>query len=462
MPVGNYFNEKAVIFLKSRGKTEAFRELAEFFCSCYPAVPVKPERRGEQKQSSVSAGPEFNGEFLFGKIVDREQTLSTWISRGIAIPHVILPGFSASRIALGISRPGIAYDSPDEEPVHLLVLIVGDGAEHLEILRQIALRLSSPHVYENVLRSSTREDAYRAFVDTGEVVPSSRDDWIAVSQTCLRHARALAGEVGASHIFVHTDCLENSDIFFGDSGESGDIVLFVTISKFGSLIKRFPENRIIQIPFKGITRANQIELSVIFALSRGLVDKSERVISVFGLPCSGILDTIRITEISREFKIFFALNSGAGTSDLEHRVLVRAIEIAGELAEEGREGKPSGCIFVLGDYGQVRHHCQQMIINPFKGYSEGELNILDPSLKETVKELSKIDGAFIVRGDGILVSAGTYLRTRIPLGELPSGLGARHAAAAAITMLSRAVSIALSESTRKISLFKNGERIMEL
>jgi DNA integrity scanning protein DisA with diadenylate cyclase activity len=116
----------------------------------------------------------------------------------------------------------------------------------------------------------------------------------------------------------------------------------------------------------------------------------------------------------------------------------------------------------LGDYAQVKHHCQQMIINPFKGYAEGELNILDPSLKETVKELSKIDGAFIIGGDGAILSAGTYLRTRTPLAELPSGLGARHAAAAAITMVSRAVALALSESTRKLSVFKNGEKIMEL
>ena len=198
------------------------------------------------------------------------------------------------------------------------------------------------------------------------------------------------------------------------------------------------------------------------ALSRGLLEKEQRVVSVFGLPYSGVLDSLRVTDIDKEFKIYFSLNSGTNSMDLENQVLVRIIEIAGELAEEGREGKPSGTIFVMGDYEQVRHHCQQMIINPFKGYPEEERNVLDPSLKETIKELSKIDGAFIIRGDGVLVSAGTYIRTRIPLADLPSGLGSRHAAAAAITMVSRAISVALSESTRKISLFKSGERIMKL
>jgi DNA integrity scanning protein DisA with diadenylate cyclase activity len=141
---------------------------------------------------------------------------------------------------------------------------------------------------------------------------------------------------------------------------------------------------------------------------------------------------------------------------------MRVIEIAGELAEEGREGKPSGTIFVLGDYEQVQHHCQQMIINPFAGYPESDRNILDPSLKETIKELSKLDGAFVIRGNGVIVSAGTYLRTRVPPAELPSGLGARHTAAAAITVVSRAVAVVLSESTRRVSIFKSGERIMVL
>ncbi|MDR1932145.1 MAG: PTS sugar transporter subunit IIA [Spirochaetales bacterium] len=437
MPVQDYFDSGAVVFLESDNKDGAFREMAAFFSSCYP-----------------SAG---DRDVLFKKMMEREQSISTWITKGIAIPHVLMPDFRPARIALGISRKGIPYDAPDNQPVHLLVFIAGDGTEHLEVLRQAALRLSAPSVYENIITAADGGEAYRALVSPEEARPGGNGNPISLG--CFRHARELAREVGASRIFVHADCFDELEIF----AEKDTLeIIFVTISKADTLRKRFPSNKIIQIPFKGITRANQIDLSVVFALSRGLVNKAEIVVSVFGMPYSGVLDTIQVTEINREFKIFFSLTSAESASDLEHQVLVRAIEIAGELAEEGREGKPSGCIFVLGDYPQVQHHCQQMIINPFRGYPEGELNILDPSLKETVKELSKIDGAFIIRGDGVMVSAGTYLRTRVALAELPSGLGARHAAAAAITMVSKAVALALSESTRKLSLFKNGEKIMEL
>ncbi len=438
MAVQDFFARDAALFLKESGKSEVFRELVNFFCSRYPGI---------------------DAEALYAKVQEREGVISTWVARGIAIPHAIVPGFSPSRIAVGISREGIAYGAPDDEPVHVLILIVGDGLEHLQVLRQVAIRLGTPQVYEGMVAAETEEDVCRAFTEQDEYAVLPPGGSIEVSRACFSYARRLAKEVGARFILVHADCVEDLLFFPSDVGEN---ILFVTIGREDDLKKRFPANRIIQIPFKGITRTNQIELSIIFALSRGLLEKDQRVVSVFGLPYSGVLDSLRVTDIDKEFKIYFSLNSGTNSMDLENQVLVRIIEIAGELAEEGREGKPSGTIFVMGDYEQVRHHCQQMIINPFKGYPEEERNVLDPSLKETIKELSKIDGAFIIRGDGVLVSAGTYIRTRIPLADLPSGLGSRHAAAAAITMVSRAISVALSESTRKISLFKSGERIMEL
>jgi DNA integrity scanning protein DisA with diadenylate cyclase activity/mannitol/fructose-specific phosphotransferase system IIA component (Ntr-type) len=441
MPVGNYCGPEAAVFLKAGNKAEAFRELAGFFASLY----------GTMDSSELAR-----------KIAEREESISTWISRGIAIPHVILPEGNPSRIVLGISRKGIPYDAPDGEPVRLIILIAGDRSEHIEVLRQVALRLSSPSVYDSVIAARQPEKAYKAFA--GVPPPASddsKDGRMDISRSCLRHAGRIADETGSRRIFVHADCVDSFDIFTENGKNQRDFV-FVTTSKYEELQKRFPSHTIIQIPFKGITRANQIDLSVIFALSRNLVGKADLIVSVFGLPFSGVLDAVQVTDVSREFKTFFSLHSRGKAGDLEHQVLVRAIEIAGELADEGREGKPSGCIFVLGDYEKVKNHCQQMIINPFKGYAEGELNILDPALTETVKELSKIDGAFIVRGDGVLKSAGTFLRTRVPLAELPPGLGARHAAARAITSVSRAVSLALSESTRKLSLFRNGEKIMEL
>jgi DNA integrity scanning protein DisA with diadenylate cyclase activity len=147
---------------------------------------------------------------------------------------------------------------------------------------------------------------------------------------------------------------------------------------------------------------------------------------------------------------------------VEPQVLEKVLQIATDISRQGREGRPVGTTFVLGDYEQVSRFCRQMVINPFRGYGEEEKSILDPSLGETVKEFSTIDGAFIIRGDGVIMSAGTFLRPEHAAPNLPSGLGARHTAAAAITQGTASVAVVVSQSTGSISVYKGGGLVMGL
>jgi len=121
-----------------------------------------------------------------------------------------------------------------------------------------------------------------------------------------------------------------------------------------------------------------------------------------------------------------------------------------------------GTIFVLGDSEKVQPLTQQLVINPFRGYRDEERSILDPSLEETIKEFSTSDGAFILRGDGVVLSAGAYVRSVKPGEDLDSGLGTRHTAAGAITAQTDALAIVLSQSTGRVSMFKGGRMILSL
>jgi DNA integrity scanning protein DisA with diadenylate cyclase activity len=121
------------------------------------------------------------------------------------------------------------------------------------------------------------------------------------------------------------------------------------------------------------------------------------------------------------------------------------------------------CIHVVGDTDRVLSFSKQLIMNPLKGYPEEERNILDPSLDETVKELSALDGAFIIRGDGVIETAGAYLRITSGADlNLPAGLGARHQAAAGISAVTRAIAVTVSQSTGIVSIFRNGIMVMEI
>ena len=87
---------------------------------------------------------------------------------------------------------------------------------------------------------------------------------------------------------------------------------------------------------------------------------------------------------------------------------------------------------------------------------------MDPFLEETIKEFATIDGAFVIRGDGVVMSAGVFLKPEKAAEDLPAGLGARHTAAAAITANTAAVSVVVSQSTGVVSVFRNGKRILAL
>ena len=52
---------------------------------------------------------------------------------------------------------------------------------------------------------------------------------------------------------------------------------------------------------------------------------------------------------------------------------------------------------------------RQITINPFQGLCEAERNVLDPKIREAIKNFSVLDGAFIIREDGVVLAAGRYL-----------------------------------------------------
>jgi DNA integrity scanning protein DisA with diadenylate cyclase activity len=161
----------------------------------------------------------------------------------------------------------------------------------------------------------------------------------------------------------------------------------------------------------------------------------------------------------------FTLVGLADTEVKEARERVRAAANEGralgaqrsaELAVEGREGRPVGCLFVVGDTEKVKTLTKPLVLNPFYGYKEEDRNILNPFMDETVKEFSSIDGSFIIRGDGVVESAGSLIQATDSTHELPSGLGSRHAAAAAISVAANCISIVVSSSTSQVTLFRRG------
>lgn len=143
------------------------------------------------------------------------------------------------------------------------------------------------------------------------------------------------------------------------------------------------------------------------------------------------------------------------------RTLEEVITLALEIAREGREGRKIGTMFVVSDAENTIKHSSNMILDPLACHPDKVRHIEETNLRETVKELAQLDGAFIVSDSGIVLSACRYIDASSRGIRLPLGLGSRHVAAASITKRTDAVAVVVSESSI-VRVFDNGDLIGEI
>ena len=143
------------------------------------------------------------------------------------------------------------------------------------------------------------------------------------------------------------------------------------------------------------------------------------------------------------------------------KVLKQTISLAVEIAREGREGRKIGTLFVVGDSGEVMRRSKPMILDPLQGHADEDKQIEDPDMRETIKELAQLDGAFLVSNSGVVLSAARYIDAASDNLDLPLGLGSRHVAGASISQQTSAVSVVVSESSM-VRMFDDGELVSEI
>lgn len=68
----------------------------------------------------------FDQAKLLKAIWRRERIQSTALGHGVAVPNPHVRDIDHVRVVLGLSKDGIAYDSPDSRPVHLLFLVISN------------------------------------------------------------------------------------------------------------------------------------------------------------------------------------------------------------------------------------------------------------------------------------------------------------------------------------------------
>ncbi|MBI3802253.1 MAG: DNA integrity scanning protein DisA nucleotide-binding domain protein [Nitrospirae bacterium] len=276
----------------------------------------------------------------------------------------------------------------------------------------------------------------------------------------LSAAAEVSSKVGAQAILLYADLVKEVAPLKALAKEIALVLVTRGERSFKEMQRSFEQ--VVRVPQIDLTRMGQVKLGVMMALSAGKVQMGDRIVCLSGIRRFGFLDSIVVLDIGKEFEVLTSAELSDLTREIRYDLFEAILNLALELAYQGRAGKMVGALFVLGDHERVLQLSRQMIINPFHGYPEEERNVLDPKLKETLKEFAAIDGAFIIREDGVILSAGRHLDAAFEGRDLLHGLGSRHLAAAGITAVTQALAVVVSESSGAVRIFKGGETILEL
>jgi DNA integrity scanning protein DisA with diadenylate cyclase activity len=121
-----------------------------------------------------------------------------------------------------------------------------------------------------------------------------------------------------------------------------------------------------------------------------------------------------------------------------------------------------GTTFLIGDTRHVLEKSRQIILNPFEGHPPELRVVTNPGLNENIKALAQLDGAFVITGDGYVEAVGRYITVDSSSVSLPPGMGTRHNSVAAITSVTNAIGIVVSQSGGGITVFRNGRILKKI
>jgi diadenylate cyclase len=276
----------------------------------------------------------------------------------------------------------------------------------------------------------------------------------------VNHTFELAQSLNVDKIIVQAD--KSLDIRAVQKLQDDETIIWLTRDAEALAIKEDQFNHVIEIARGAFMSMNVISMGLFLSVINGYLDHDESVICVSGIAGTRRLDTLVVTNPKRHLEWLEDFSIRGVSATLVDQTFIATVDIALRFATEGREGRPLGTIFVIGPSDQLEKYLRQLILNPVEGHPRRLRNVQSPDFLETLRELASVDGAFIISPDGVVESAGTFLAAPASSVSVRPGLGARHTAAAAVTAVTDAIAIVLSQSSGTVTVFHEGQSVLEM
>jgi len=282
----------------------------------------------------------------------------------------------------------------------------------------------------------------------------------AIETDIIRAAIALIRKPNVDHLLYVGDLLLPDDVFRGKPAARKKLVQAV-VSQAQRQVVEAAGITVIPLPEFDLGRPEKLKIALVSGIARGIYKEGDVVVGLLSRKPASMPDSILVVTVGQEedegaFGFLQAEGVSAGVMDA-------LIDLAVTIGVEGWEGRPVGALFVVGDSNTVMEKSRQLTLNPFQGYSEDEKNIMNPDVRHALHAFAVLDGAFIVREDGVVIAAGRYLNFDDEKEiDVPLGLGARHMAAAGISRDTEAIAIVVSQTSGSVRVFRRGKAALEL
>lgn len=102
-----------------------------------------------------------NEKTILKELLERENLCSTGLEKGIAVPHSLTDHVNEPFLALAVIREGMMYESVDQKPTYVLLLILGNKESpgvQLKILAHVCRLVKETEFVEKVKKAKAAQD----------------------------------------------------------------------------------------------------------------------------------------------------------------------------------------------------------------------------------------------------------------------------------------------------------------
>jgi len=212
----------------------------------------------------------------------------------------------------------------------------------------------------------------------------------------------------------------------------------------------------------GLPVHERLTQALLECVAAEMIAPEAQVVAIYSGFEAGEIDSVSVLRLEEHLGQLTSRDLRNLETKVPLETLKMVVDLAVEIGREGREGKPVGTLFVVGDTRKVMQSSHSTGFDPVRGYSRSERKLTDPRVREGIKEIAQLDGAFVVGPDGTVEGAARYIDASAENVSVAKGLGARHWAAAAITRRTKSVAVAVSETNGTVRIFQNGDVVLRI